>query len=582
MSAKISRRLRKQRRDRRKALRQQDRQTSSAQPPRHSSADQRGTDTAEQPTATMQPVHTAAAGTGRAARLIAVLVGCCLIGAAGGSVAFHIAEAGTADPLRQPANYVVAPLVAERLVCPPTPGTPESLSDSGALEYAERDDSAGSSRSALLFASAWGVTPSAEWSTITDEGRGEQDHFQEETAPENEPSGGPLADRQPTLAELPDTERPAVLEVQPLEGVGVDDAPAAAAGFTYLADEGPQSGLIASSCAPPMPSRWFLGPETGSGAASLLTLTNPSGREATVTVTTYSAEGSTGNLGATTLLVPADSVRTVNMASLTEDSSATAVHVQASGAPVASHLQSSRASGSGGLGTDMLPGMSEARTEHHMLAASAGSEEQPQLWLYTPGSDDGTVELQVFGPDGQVPIDTPGVFAVEDGEVTVVDVEGLEPGTYDVVVRTEEPSFAAVRSTDDGQQSEEAQDLSWSAAAEPVQPGFGAILPPVAETELRLFGQGQITYRLLDSSGAASEDITVDVEADRSTVVSHQQLQDHAEEAELDDAHSVVVSEVEGQTRGGLITRDQEGRFSVGALEAISPTAQYVPLRLQR
>lgn len=65
-------------------------------------------------------------------------------------------------------------------------------------------------------------------------------------------------------------------------------------------------------------------------------------------------------------------------------------------------------------------------------------------------------------------------------------------------------------------------------------------------------------------------------------MVSHQQLQDHAEEAELDDAHSVVVSEVEGQTRGGLITRDQEGRFSVGALEAISPTAQYVPLRLQR
>ena len=584
MSAKISKRLRQQRRSRKKELRQQHQLAPADQhiPADHPLPRHRDADPAEPPTVMQRSVRTSAAGTGRAARLVAVLAGCCLIGAAGGSAAFHITDTDTTDPLRVPANYVVAPPVAERLVCPPTPGTPDSVSESGTMEYAARDDSAEASRSALLFDSAWGATPSAEWGTITQEGRGEQDRFQEDTAPQGGTSSRLLADRQPTLAESEDTELPTVLEVQPLEGVAVDDAPAAAAGFSYLGQEGPQSGLIASSCANPQPSRWFLGPETGSGSTSLLTLTNPNSRDATVTVTTYSPEGGTGSLGTTTLLVPADSVRTMNMAAFVEGSAALAVHVQASGAPVASHLQSSHASGSDGLGTEMLPGLAEPRTEHHMLAAPAADEELPQLWLHTPGEEGGTVELQVFDSEGQVAIETPGVFTVEDEAVTVVDIEGLESGTYEVVVRTEAPSLAAVRSTDDGQQNDDAQDLSWAAGAEPVQPGFGALLHPRAETELRLFGDGELTYRLLDSSGATGDDVTVEVEAERSTVVSHDQLQDHAEAAGLDDIHSLVVTEAAGETRGGMITRDQDGRFSVGVLETISPTAQYVPLRFQR
>src|SRR5699024_7760614 len=183
----------------------------------------------------------------------------------------------------------------------------------------------------------------------------------------------------------------------------------------------------------------------------------------------------------------------------------------------ASALQASRAAGSSGQGTYMLPALAEPGTEHHLLAAPAGTDEPPQLWIHTPGEQAGTVELQVFDSEGQVAIDTPGVFTVEAGEVTVVDIEGLEPGTYDVVVRTEAPSLAAVRSTEDGQQNDDAPDLSWSAAADEVQPGFGALLPPAGETDMHLFGQGELTYRILDASGASSEDITIDVEADRST-----------------------------------------------------------------
>src|SRR5699024_3671136 len=181
--------------------------------------------------------------------------------------------------------------------------------------------------------------------------------------------------------------------------------------------------------------------------------------------------------------------------------------------------------------------------------------------IHTPGEQGGEVELQVFDSDGQATIETPGVFTVEEETVTVVDIEGLEPGTYSVVVRTEAPSFAAVRSTADGQQNDEAQDLSWTAAAEPVQPGFGALLPPAAETEDHLLGEGELPYRLMDSAGATSEDLTVEVAPDRSATVPHSQLQDQAEAEGLEDIHSVLVTEAAGEVRGGLISRDQEGRF---------------------
>ncbi|WP_205030285.1 DUF5719 family protein, partial [Cereibacter sphaeroides] len=85
-----------------------------------------------------------------------------------------------------------------------------------------------------------------------------------------------------------------------------------AANFVYQADSGPVTGLTTGSCGTPQRSQWFLGPESGTGANSLLTLSNPHNRDATVEVTTFDAEGDTGTLGSSTLLVPGETVRTMN------------------------------------------------------------------------------------------------------------------------------------------------------------------------------------------------------------------------------------------------------------------------------
>ena len=109
------------------------------------------------------------------------------------------------------------------------------------------------------------------------------------------------------------------------------------------------------------------------------------------------------------------------------------------------------------------------------------------------------------------------------------------------------------------------------------------MLPRVGESELRLLGQGQISYRLFSSTGQPSDDITVDIaQSDVSVSVSHEELQEQADESGLDDIDTLVATDVQGEARAGMVTRDEAGLFTIGTMEPISPAAQYVPLRFER
>ncbi|WP_258935368.1 DUF5719 family protein [Nesterenkonia pannonica] len=160
--------------------------------------------------------------------------------------------------------------------------------------------------------------------------------------------------------------------------------------------------------------------------------------------------------------MPPEEEREVSMSALAEGDEPFVVEVTASGAPVASSLRSSRASGSTSQGAELLPAQSAPEAAHTFAGVpmpEAGAETEPaELWLYAPASDEPgelTVELQVFGPEGQVILETPGVLTQQQGALGVVSIEGIEDaGVYDVLVRTSVqsgadqdpvPSYAAVR-----------------------------------------------------------------------------------------------------------------------------------------
>lgn len=65
-------------------------------------------------------------------------------------------------------------------------------------------------------------------------------------------------------------------------------------------------------------------------------------------------------------------------------------------------------------------------------------------------------------------------------------------------------------------------------------------------------------------------------------MTSHDALAEQADEADLEDIFALVVTDTVGETRAGLLTRDEAGLFTIGSWEPISPAAQYVPLRFDR
>lgn len=546
----------------------------------------------------------------RVGQVGAVVVGLGIIAAGAGSAGLEFINGGASQPSAVSAHYEPAPAVPQRLVCPPMPGEPDSLSEQGVLEYDDRDDSAQLQRLGLLFAAADGRTPASDWVPLTQEGRGEAESITEAGEDSENDDAATLAER--SLTPLAQDEGPGstVLQVQTLEEVAPEDAPAALSGLTYQADSGAVTGLAAAECVEPQRNQWFLGPETGSGANSLLTLANPYDRDATVEVTTYSPEGATGDLGRTSLLVPADSVRTVNMAALTDGENSLAVEVAATGAPVAAHLQSSRADGGTGEGTELLSGQAEPRQQHHHLGVPVGHPERdPELWFHNPSDEVVTVELQAYNQNGQAATETPGVFHLDPGQVSVLGLHGLETGTYELVMNSDQPLYSAVRSAGDGEaveveeeeteldpitgeplepqedEGEPAPDFSWTAPVEGLQEGSGALFPQAAEGELRLLAPpgetpAEVTYRLFDAAGNASEELSAEILPGTSAVVEIDELAEQAEDAGLDEVFALVVTDVEGEAYGGILAVDSQGQFTSIGLNPIGSLTQYVPMWL--
>ncbi|MBE1515711.1 DUF5719 family protein [Nesterenkonia halotolerans] len=510
------------------------------------------------------------------------------------------------------AASVAAPRTGQSFICPPMPGQPDSLTTEGELEYRERDASATSRFSAVLFATDLsGSFPAAEWSQLNEESRVNDVTLTEASGAQQAESGGaapsdPLSQREAVYESSTDPVRPPLLSVE----AATNGSPLAAAGlYEYQADAGSVAGLAVGQCTAPERSQWFFGPEIAAGASSLLTLANPFDRSATVEVTSVDSEGDRGTSGARSVVVPGQTTRSVNIAGLASAGTDLGVSVRSSGAPVTAQLQSSRASGVTGTGIEFLPGLTDAGTSHVLPGItvpegitetdaeddadetdeSAEDDEQtgptpPELWIHVPGDQGATVEVQVYGEDGQQSLDIPGVFTVDGGEVDAIELQGLQPGVTDIRVRTDVPAYAAVRS-----ESDQGSDFSWAAPTEALAEGSGALLPELGESELRFFGSGasgSIGYRVMDAEGEFGEEQTVEVPADGGAVLSAEDIAEVEPEGSEAGAAVVVFSAPELTGEGGihamLATTAGEDQISLSPVEQLRGAEQYVPVRLLR
>lgn len=528
-------------------------------------------------------------GEGRAGAVPAVLAVLAVVAVAGGSIA---RDATDAAPGTRPVDAPLFPTAAADtpFVCPPMPGRPETLSSDGRVSYQQRDDSASSVLHGLVLAvDDAGSFPEVRRALLAEDGRRDAETVVEGSdAPAEGASAPALADRETTVVTEEDPRRAALLEIGP----GPGGAPiAASAMLEYSASSGPVSGVAAARCAVPQRDQFFLGPETGSQATSLLTLANPAEREASVEVAVHDADGPRPGAGTRTVVVPGDSLRTVNLAGLAEDG-AIGVSVESSGAPVAAQLTSSAAAGSVGAGVEFLPGRAVAAGEHRMPAVPLpDSDGGGTLWVHVPGEDEATVEVQVFGEDGLEPLEGSSVFSVDGGAVRAIDLAGVPAGAHDVVVRTSEPTHAAVRTVsgdqsggDDGEDAgASGLDFAWQAGAERLRAGSGTLLPAAGEASVHLLAEEQAataTYRLMDGDGSFGEPREVEIPAEGSAALGSEDLRLSGQDGGGEQAAAIVFAEPGAPVVGSLRVSGEDG-LSMTELEPLGDPHQAVRVRLR-
>ncbi|MDR8018885.1 DUF5719 family protein [Nesterenkonia aerolata] len=545
-----------------------------------------------------EPARTPLIAPGLRAGAVAAALG--VLAVAGGSLAMDV-SGHVAQP-RAVAPVDTAAVVSDTaLVCPPMPGLPDSVSTEGLLDYRSRDDSAAAQARGVV------LSPREAEGSSSDEADADigaelgllgQDGYEQDQELDT-------AALSPGMTENPQDDSPswrhdsAALTDEteaPLLRLNTQDAAATLAGaaqYLYTADSGPVAGTAAAECRPPQRSHWFFGPEIGEGGTGLLTLANPSNRQATVEVTAYDSDGARSGSGVRTQVVPAQSTRTVNIASIAGDDPVNGVQVNASQAPVSASLQSSRASDGTGIGVEFLPS-SSSDAERHVLAGipvAADSQEDSaafptELWIRSASTGQSTVEVQVYSDEGPVPLENASVFSVQGGDVDSIDLSGLEAGTYDLIVTTEGPSDVAVKSygTEPGEQDR--LDFAWLAGATPLRDGYGVVLPDPdgvdpdsVEAQLRLFAPEagtQVTYRVLGADGETSAPQSVEVPTGGAATVEAEQFAVD----EVDEPVAVVFEEPATEVVGSLRLTGEDDTFSMLPVRAVDDPAGSVPVRL--
>ncbi|WP_407316884.1 DUF5719 family protein [Isoptericola halotolerans] len=320
-----------------------------------------------------------------------------------------------------------------------------------------------------------------------------------------------------TLVDGPDAataagtaDRVRVLHTQP----STVDPLRSAAALASITTAGDLRGLAAASCTAPSTSHWLVGGSSEVGSSALLAVQNPSSRPASVALEVFGPSGPVAVGGQAAFTVAPGEQVVTRLDSLAPEQRRLAVHVRASGARVTTSLQSQGIDGLVPAGTDLVePGAAPAESFAVSGVVSRGEatddDHAATMWLLAPESD-GTAQVRVFGPEGQVTLRGAEQVALTAGGVVGVPLGGLEAGTYTVVVDADVPVTGAARFavpgelTDDDVVEGTPYDVAWSAGqaiAAPQEPTSGQVALPSGADDATVVLTGVPAERGADPAG---------------------------------------------------------------------------------
>jgi hypothetical protein len=433
----------------------------------------------------------------RAAAVVAAIVAALIAGAA---------FAGPSDQVGVEHPERIEPVVRSASVCPYVGGEPNATSVVGVLAIPGVDEPAPLPPDADDADDADEADEADEAAAISVQRLyGEDD----EDAPEPITT---VSERAVRSLETVDENNPAPYAVRahgPL-------APGVVAEQWMYADGPDLRGLVTASCTAPEREHWFVGASTAAGNRGRLLLSNLSPTPATATVSLWGADGPIETSATREITVGANAQELLLLEALAPDHEHLAVHVEATRGRVAAAIDHRETEDGEPRGISMIPAAT-APSDTVVVPGVPGDGDR-SLRIFTPGSTDAFVSVEVLAPDGSFrPVDLDALVVPAEGvlEVPVSDAVGDEPTAIRLV--SDEPITAALRVV--RTESEGLPDIAYSAATSALPAGPLAIVMGRDDDELSsglIFSAvgemgGRVVVRTLDEDGEVVDDETVEL-----------------------------------------------------------------------
>ena len=243
----------------------------------------------------------------------------------------------------------------------------------------------------------------------------------------------------------------------------------ASAGMVYgSTGNGEDRGLSLGPCTAPVVEQWFTGLGAADGYRSELVLSNPDDRQAEVDLAFFGPTGPIGVPGASGLIIPAGSSRTLSLEDLLgKVDGDISVRIKASVGRVAAIARDLR-SGAKNLptGADWHPA-SAAPARSQIIPAIPGGSGYRKLVIFNSGRRRADAKIEILGPDGPFAPAEAATVSVDGQSSTSVDVaSGLAKTIGTIRVVSDQRVVSAVQSERPGGKS--ASDIAVSTAQTPI------------------------------------------------------------------------------------------------------------------
>ncbi|MFT4214503.1 MAG: DUF5719 family protein [Microbacterium sp.] len=295
----------------------------------------------------------------------------------------------------------------------------------------------------------------------------------------------------------------------------------AAAGSSRLSADD-VTGFAASACGRAQLETWLTAGSATTGAADLVVLANPGEVAAQVTITVYGAQGASVPAAGTDIVVDAGTQRVIPMAALALGEENPVLQVTASEAPVRASVQASltRVLDPGGvdqIGPSAVPAARIVIPGVPVTSApgETGDSDVPTSLRLLAPSADATATVTVYRD--ATAVGEPQSVPLLAGVPLQLDLAGLDPGSYTVVVEATAPVTGAVWATSG---FDAGSDFGWFVAAERLTVASLVAVAAGDDPVLTLFGDGVAQTVTVRADAGAGTATAVEVPADGAAEVS--------------------------------------------------------------